>query len=264
MRQCLFRLLLLCALTCGWLIATADGARAEADTSTTLPAASGAPARVLLLGNSYTRFNVMPRMLGKLARGAGLRLQSHSRARAGFTLRMHWRARELRQEILRGRYSHVVLQDHSLRPVNRPAEFEQYIERFANLSRRGGAEPIYYETWPRHPAAAAFYRTHPQLHTAEQMAARVGQAYREAVTRHGGRLAPVGRAFLTTLGKHPELELYKADLAHPTWAGSYLAACIIFGTITGQDPRGSQYVPWELGTEQARQLRVIAAEVLGL
>jgi hypothetical protein len=62
--------------------------------------------------------------------------------------------------------------------------------------------------------------------------------------------------------QHPEIELYREDGMHPSWAGSYLGACTLLGVITAQDPRGASYVPWELDANQAAQLRELAAQVL--
>ncbi len=233
-----------------------------------LPAAGQEPqvaaepsSRVLLLGNSYTRFNVLPLMLRRVAEAAGVSLPTESVARGGYTLRRHWRVHETRARVRSGRYSHVVLQGHSLRPIDRRAEFEDYTARFAQAVREAGGEPILYETWPRHPGAP-LYREHAELRTPPQMASRVGEAYRALAVRHGARVAPVGRAFLTALTTRPELEIYKPDGAHPTWAGSYLAACVLFGAITGQDPRESHYTPWELPPASARAARELAALVL--
>jgi hypothetical protein len=229
---------------------------------TPAPAPPRAPVRrVLLLGNSYTRFNVMPRMLRFVARGAGIELRTEAIAHAGYTLRRHWRVRETRQLVRSGRYSHVVLQGHSLRPVDRPAEFADYGERLTRAVRDAGAEPILYETWPRHPKAR-LYREHAQVHSPPQMASQVGEAYRRLAQLHGARVAPVGRAFLSALSAAPEIVLYKPDGTHPTYHGSYLAACVLFGAITGVDPRTTSYVPWELRDGGAEALRELAAATL--
>lgn len=224
-------------------------------------AGTGAPERVLLIGNSYTRFNMMPRLLARMAESAGRPLRVDAEAHGGYTLRMHWRSRQPRHRILSRRYDHVVLQGHSLRPVDRPAELERYVNRFASLTRRAGASLVLYETWPRHPRAP-LYRRREELRGPEQMARTVSEAYRRLAALHHAALAPVGRAFQGALQSHPELELYRSDGAHPTWAGSYLAAAVLFGTLTGAEPTRITYAPWEMSAAEAASLLRLAAETL--
>jgi hypothetical protein len=117
------------------------------------------------------------------------------------------------------------------------------------------------ETWAR-SERTRFYRERQSPRSAGEMAARVALAYATLAAREGARVAPVGRAFSIVSSHSPEIELYRADGTHPSWAGSYLAACTLLGTITGKDPRTASYVPWELAPEQAERLRELAAQVL--
>jgi hypothetical protein len=222
-----------------------------------------APMRVLLVGNSYTRFNVMPRLLARLSQSVpgAQPLAVDAEANGGFTLRMHWQAGRALSLIRSGRYERVVLQDHSLRPVDRPEEFAEYVARFTHEIEAASARAVLYATWPRHPSAR-LYREHTTLRTFDQMAARVGGAYRSAAAQLSASLAPVGPAFERALAVHPELALYKPDATHPTIAGSFLAACVLYGTLTGSDPRQSSYVPYELDPAAAELIKATAAETL--
>ncbi len=49
-------------------------------------------------------------------------------------------------------------------------------------------------------------------------------------------VAHVGLAFYDVFTNHPEIEIYDADLTHPSYTGSYLAAATIFTRIFGIDP----------------------------
>jgi hypothetical protein len=221
------------------------------------------PMRVLLVGNSYTRFNVMPRLLARLSQSVpgAQPLAVDAEANGGFTLRMHWRAGRALSLIRSGRYERVVLQDHSLRPIDRPEEFAEYVARFTHAIEAASARAVLYATWPRHPSAR-LYREHTSVRTFDEMAARVGGAYRSAAALLSASLAPVGPAFERALLAHPELALYKPDATHPTIAGSFLAACVLYGTLTGVDPRQSSYVPYELDPASAALIKATAAETL--
>jgi hypothetical protein len=219
--------------------------------------------RVLLVGNSYTHFHMLHRLIERIAASAGTPLRVDAVTHGGYSLRMHWQKSAARERIASRAYRFVVLQDHSLRPVDHLDEFDDYGERFARAIVSSGAQPVLYQTWPRSPHSR-FYgeRERSQPRSVDEMAARLEQAYGALATREGARLAPVGRAFTAGLAAHPELELYSADGTHPSWAGSYLAACVLYGTLTGNDPRRASYAPWELPAEQAPVLRALAAQVL--
>ena len=217
--------------------------------------------RVLLVGNSYTHFHMLHRLIERIAASAGTPLRVDAVTHGGYSLRMHWQKSAARERIASRAYRFVVLQDHSLRPVDHLDEFDDYGERFARAIISSGAQPVLYQTWPRSPHSR-FYGERTQPRTVDEMAARLEQAYGALAAREGARLAPVGRAFTVGLAAHPELELYSNDGTHPSWAGSYLAACVLYGTLTGNDPRRASYAPWELPPEQAPVLRALAAQVL--
>lgn len=219
--------------------------------------------RVLLVGNSYTRFNLMPQLIERLASSAqsSARLEVDVEARGGSTLRRHWRQGRALSLIRSGRYTHVVLQDHSLRTIDRPGEFTEYVARFARAIEAANARAVLYGTWPRHPSAR-LYRKHPFLRSFAEMAEIVHTAYRGAADRVDAQLAPVGQAFERALAAHPEVALYRKDATHPTLAGSFLAACVLYGTLTGDDPTDAPYVPYELDAREAEIVKQIARETL--
>ena len=247
------RSLLLLALACFALCATVLPApgRAELEPVT----------RVLLVGNSYTHFHSLSRQIERLAASTGTPLRVDAVTHGGYSLRMHWMKSAARARITSGGYRYVVLQDHSLRPVDHLDEFDDYGQRFAQLAAHAGAKPVLYQTWPRDPRSR-FYTERLSPRSADEMAAQLDRAYSALASRQDALLAPVGRAFSAGLAAHPELELYGPDGTHPSWAGSYLAACVLYGTLTGHDPRSASYVPWELPPEQAPALRALAAQVL--
>jgi hypothetical protein len=241
-------------------LGSAAASRVQATAATDAPLA---PQRVLLIGNSYTRFNVMPRLLARLSEEVpgARRLAVDAEARPGRTLRMHWRDGRALSLIRTGGYEQVVLQDHSLRPVDRPGEFAEYVARFTHEIQASSARVVLYGTWPRHPSAR-LYRQHASVRSFAQMAERVDSAYRSAAEQSAAALAPVGPAFERALLLHPQLSLYRNDATHPSVAGSFLAACVLYGTLAGVSPTHSSYVPYELAAADAELIKRIAAETL--
>ena len=56
-------------------------------------------------------------------------------------------------------------------------------------------------------------------------------------------VAPVGIAWKKALAANPNLILHQSDKSHPNPTGSYLAACVFYGTLFDKSPVG---LPGEL------------------
>ncbi|MEZ4255702.1 MAG: hypothetical protein R3A78_08280 [Polyangiales bacterium] len=242
-------------------------ARAEAsDPDPAARASSSATAapelHVLFIGNSYTKFNNLPGMVTKIAesRPLGPVIRTSKNLQPGATLRHQWLRGGALESIQHGRYTHVVIQAHSLDPFDRLSELKKYTRMFRHEITRVGAEPVLYETWARRPAHF-LYRKKPELGSPDQMTSMLEQTYGELAAENHADLAPVGRAFRLARDRFPSIELYKGDGTHPSEAGSYLAACVFYGVLTGVSPEGAAWVPWPMDALTAAQLQSVAAEV---
>jgi hypothetical protein len=69
-----------------------------------------------------------------------------------------------------------------------------------------------------------------------------GEAYTVAGNDNKALVIPAGIAFARAIARQPELNLYLADKRHPSLAGTYLAACVIFAALTGRSPVGNSYL----------------------
>lgn len=221
------------------------------------------PLRVLFIGNSYTNFNMLPTLVTRLAHSAsdGHDISATVFAKPGYTLRMHWRRHQALRLIRKGGFSHIVLQSHSLDPIDHPRQLTEYADRFVRASEKTGAQAILYETWARHPRSS-IYRKRPTLISQDAMYRRIDEVFRETAIRTHARLAPVGLAFRRAFDEFPDIDLHRADGSHPTWSGSFLAACVIFGVLTGQNPEATSYRPFEVPPSEAEKLRQVAAQVI--
>lgn len=219
--------------------------------------------RVLFIGNSYTRFNDLPRMVAALSRSAprGAQLRTARETRGGFSLRMHWRSRRLRQRIGSRRYDAVVLQEHSLAALNAPEEMAEYTRRFSREVSRAGARLVLFQTWARHPRSRIYARL--ALASQDEMLARIEAFYQSLAQELHASVAPVGRAWRRAFDLLPGIELHRRDGTHPAPAGTYLSACVLYGTLTGVDPREASWRPWPMRADEAARIRAIAAESLG-
>jgi uncharacterized protein DUF4886 len=221
----------------------------------------GGPQRVLFVGNSYTRFNDLPGMVRELSlsvRG-GPPLFTRSETHGGYDLRRHWNRRRVRSRIANGRFDWVVLQDHSTSPLREPQTLREYVRRFSSRVTSAGGRLVLFSTWARHPRSR-FYQRVPS--DARAMQERVDAVYGEIARELDVGVAPVGRAWLRASAELPHTTLHRRDGTHPALAGTYLSACVIYGTLTGRDPREARWRHHRLTPQAAARIRAIASESL--
>ncbi|MBL8733283.1 MAG: hypothetical protein JNN13_13010 [Planctomycetes bacterium] len=186
----------------------------------------GKAIEVVFVGNSYTFFHDLPAMVRALgaAQQPPREVTTILLAPGGFTLEGHWNAtgKDAPRTVLADRRpDFVVLQEQSRRPLDEPAKMHEFAALLAKLVKDRRAVAVWYMTWARKAEPEAQDRL-----TAEY--AKVQQA-------NGGLLAPVGRAFQIARQDTEPLTLHADDGSHPSPAGSYLAACVLFATMCGGD-----------------------------
>jgi hypothetical protein len=215
-----------------------------------------------------TPWGGIPGIFQKLTEEAGLRYEVHLDAISGQTLQFHYDS--ARAVIAQPKWDKVVLHDYSTGPVparhgGQPARFATYATRLEQLvhTANPAAEVYLYQTWARadqtYPATGGYAGL-----PLDSMTSDLHAAYYRAAAQNGhmAGVAPVGDAWLRAIQagvalRNPyapepsKLNLWGADNYHPSPAGAYLAACVLFGQITGKDPR-------KLGSEEQ------AAAALGL
>jgi hypothetical protein len=202
-------------------------------------AGAPSPLRVLFVGNSYTYQNDLPGVVGAMGEAAGVRIEVASSTGGGMTLEDHWAggAGNAVRLIESGRFTHVVLQEQSQRPLLDRPGFLAPAGELARAVQRAGAMPVFYVTWARA--------------NAPETQAGLTDAYREAARSSGAALAPVGPAWAAVRGLYPELVLYAEDGSHPAPEGTYVAALVMFGALTGRSPEG---LPGELSGDGGARL----------
>ena len=191
----------------------------------TPPAPAGPVTRVLLIGNSYTFYNGgVDAVLQALARAKGRNFECTASTSGGKTLEWHWEEGDARSAIARGGWDYVVLQEYSTRPIGDVPAMHKYARLFDGEIKNAGAKTIFYMTWAR------FHEPENQL--------AITRAYDAIAKDLNALVARVGPARERVLEQRPDLKLHMEDRSHPTPAGTYLAACVFYATITGDSPEG--------------------------
>jgi hypothetical protein len=193
--------------------------------SSTTPVIEHGGRPVLFIGNSLTYVNDVPGIVQSMVDSVGAdSLDVQSWTEPDFALIDHWSSGRAQTAIQSRKWAFVVLQQGpSSVEVNRDT-LRLATKNFAPLISAAGAKPILYAAWPTVDRQQDF--------------PRALESYALAASDVGGLLAPVSAAWLIVITEHPSIPLYSSDGLHATLAGSYLAATVIYATITGKTPVG--------------------------
>ena len=231
------------------------------ETSQTKESGPG-PEDILLMGNSYIGSNSLHNLVDGVMNaasqpanvsalsGGGMRLSQHASnvASAGH----QWNT-----TLNNGNWDWVVLQDQSQIP-GFPRSQQEWIDskdgavELAEVIEDNDAEVILMMTWGRRDGDSGNAWRFPDFSTMQDELEAGYTDYQDNITANGGHawMAPVGLAFehihdkVVAEGGTPTnsgnlfYDLYSGDGSHPSLAGSYLAACVLYATITGDDPVG--------------------------
>lgn len=180
--------------------------------------------RVLFVGNSYLYTQNIPGIVQALADSAGGdQLAIRLVAGADVALIDHWNSGVTRAEILNEEWEWVVLQQGpSSTDLNRDT-LRLATQLFAGEITAIGARPVLFSAWPAIDRRDDF--------------PRAIESYTLAANDVGGILAPVASAWLAAWARDPDAPLY-ADALHPSIAGAYLSALVVYARLLNKSPLG--------------------------
>jgi len=178
--------------------------------------------RLLFIGNSLTASNDLPSMVCRLAAATRRPAVCSSVAIGGFSLQDHFNDGQALRPLRNEKWSIVVLQQGPSALESSRVNLRQWTATFAELIRAAGGRPALYAVWPERARIDDFDR--------------VSESYRLAASDVDGLFFPVGDAWLAAWRRDSRLALYGSDDFHPTPAGTYLAALVIYRVIWGELP----------------------------
>ena len=223
--------------------------------------ASSVSLEILMMGNSYTSANSLDSLVDGVMSaasnsanvtsltGGGMRLSQHSSNVASS-------GHQWNTTLNNGVWDWVVLQDQSQIP-GFPRAHQEWISskngavQLAQTIDDKGADSVLMMTWGRRDGDSVNTQRFPDFSTMQDELEAGYLDYRDNMSSYGDVwVAPVGLAFehihdkIVADGGTPTnsgntfYELYSSDGSHPSISGSYLAALVIYATITGDDPVG--------------------------
>lgn len=182
--------------------------------------------KVLFVGNSYTYYSNLPKLVSDLSKDTSTFIKTRMSAIGGARLKYHYnneRGLKTKEIIKNGNFDIVVLQEQSMGTLSNKKEFLLYSKKLSDLIKKYGAKPYFFTTWSRE-------KTPETQHT-------ITKVYKEAALQNNGIAVLVGEAWKLAKKKQPAIKLYAKDGSHPNYSGSLLSACVFVKTITGKVPK---------------------------
>lgn len=146
-------------------------------------------------------------------------------------------------------YDLAIMMDCSQCPIHpdRKDIFNSYTDEHSKTLRKHGVEPSLMMTWA--------YKDKPE------MIQGLSAAYIDAGNRNRIMVFPVGLAFQRAAKNNPDIDLFTPDKRHPSKAGTYLMAAVIYSSVYRVSPIGNSY-DYGLDKKIQRNLQEVAWETL--
>lgn len=222
--------------------------------------------RVLFIGNSYTYFNGLPKLVQKIAATQGLNIAYTQCTPGGAYLSNHIQNKNTIQAIKQGRWNYVIIQEQSGIPSMPTETVIRHTYPAAHaldsliLAYNKQAKVIFYMTWGHKDGCQDKVDNYPLNSTYAGMQERVKTTYLEMAYQNNAWCAPAGIAWQRVRSERPDYRLYMPDRSHPSVLGSYLAANVIFSTIYQLPYQTSETA--ELSAEQAEYIQQVAQQTV--
>ncbi|MBC8192145.1 MAG: hypothetical protein ISR87_08150 [Candidatus Marinimicrobia bacterium] len=180
---------------------------------------------VLFVGNSFTYSNDLPQMVSMISDSAHINLVAKMSVGPGVKISDHWRGTgglKTKEIIKKEKFDIVILQGQSMAPMSHPDSFIVYRKLFCDYVKENGAEPFIFSSW----APQKLYNYQEELTS----------AYSTLSREINTDVLPIGPAWNLAHKLKPRIELFNSDGRHPSVLGTFLTACVITKTLTGELP----------------------------
>jgi hypothetical protein len=213
------------------------------------PPAAAADINVLMLGNSHSVFNNLPAMLANMVRSTrpGQTVSVQAAAEYLF-LEDRLRHQPTLQLFNSRRWQYVILQAQQYSASGTVIYSTTAAEQFIRMTRAQGGQAVMFPEWPR-------------IGVDETML--VYNIHKDIALREGACLAPVGQAWDLSNERRGGFRLHADDGNHSNPNGAFLAALVLYATMTGQSPLNLPYLNQYTVTEGDQAfLRQVAADIV--
>ena len=196
---------------------------------------------VLFIGNSLTYTNDLPQTVSDIATQAGDAIRVRTIARPNFAVIDHALGLSDAVDVIKSQsWDYVVLQQG---PTTVGINRDTLIIATKLLDpdvRAAGGRTAQLMSWPDGEQ--------------QQLFPAVRASFQAAAQSVNGLFIPAGEAWRAALEADPTIQLYGVDHYHPARMGTYLAALVVYESVTGKDARQLRPTATVAGT------RLIASE----
>jgi hypothetical protein len=202
------------------MVAGVGNAAKFPETTKTNAASAPDALKVLFVGNSYIYVNNLPGILTSLgnAPGSPHQIETTYVTIGGGFLENLWFESSAQKTIQNTKWDYVVLQEGAGLLANAPAQTARYVRLFDTEIKKSGATTVLFLPWSEQSKLEA----QPAMNRSTY----------EMAKELGAKVAPIGPAWTLAQRLKSDIGLYQSDEMHATPAGSYLAACTIYLTLT--------------------------------
>jgi hypothetical protein len=198
---------------------------------------------ILFIGNSYIYTNDLPTVFKNLTQSKGDIATVDSKTNGGFTFQSHVNDPVTFQKINAKPWDFVVLQGQSQEPSFPYAQVNSLTlpnaERLADsvYANAPCSQVHYFMTWGRQAGDPQW----DSINTFNKMNKRLRDAYLRIADSSHASVSPSGPAWKYVIDNHPSINLFSGDGSHPSFAGTYLSACVFYSSIYQKSPVGAAY-----------------------
>ena len=217
--------------------------------ATSGPSPDTADISLLFMGNSHTSFNDLTKMVADMVR-AGKPGRTVASVEAPGSMFLEERLHDAPTiALLHSQdWSFVILQAQKYSTSGQFEYSTEEAQELIRISRQQHAVPVLFPEWPRRgiDETQRIFDLHVSIAQVEPAC-----------------VAPIPQAWDLALARNPTLTLHADDGNHSAPAGAFLAALVLYATITGQSPLDLPTLPqYPVDATVQETLRGIAAETV--
>ena len=223
--------------------------------------------RILSINNSIIYYNSQDTVFNNIASAMGKDAIWVKHTLLGQSLSTHWNEGDgltengtpsAKMMVRSAAWSHIILQEQSALSRTDPETFLSNLRKWVEYIRENCPNPyaiiIVPVNWP-YSNDWENYSNYSKTFAAN---------YKRAAQELGVSICPVGDAYNDAVATEgiSEAETWFVDMCHPTLKASYMAACMEYGLIFGEDPAHVTYLPDGMSANEARKMRSYASRAL--
>lgn len=224
------------------------------------------PTKVLYLGNSYTYVNDLPDIVERLSQSQEKEIQSTEFLSGGARFQTHWNNSSVINTIKQGGFDFMILQGQSQEVAFPQGQFMSEVYTYAHKldslfkAYNPNGKVIFFMTWGYRYGDADNCTFYPPFCTYSSMSQELYNNYRQMALDFQSSVAPIGAAWRYSINLDSNYVLHSSDNSHPSYDGSYLAACVLYSSIFKENVNSS--FNYQLDTQTAQRYQQIANEIV--